>query len=175
LVETEVHDILSKVRIISIFDESIKHKILSIQRDHLQNDEFFENCSIQNSNVIVFFLTKRFINSNKFKEDWSKIKNKVVLIILLENIESCLNLDLKDFFVFDCSSLMNNLEEIKRMKMFLLRLSNLTATNMTIPDHKIISEKNILNELHRKNWIENLEFIEDNQVIVKHGSIFSNQ
>jgi hypothetical protein len=163
---TEIHDTLRKVRIISKFDESNKHEILSIHHDHLLNDEIFENCSIQNSNVIVFFLTKKFINSDKFKEDWSQIKNKVVLIILLENIETCMNLDLKDYFVSDCSSLMNNLEEIKRMKMFLLRLSNLTATN-----HNIILEENIFIELINDICIEDLEFIEDNQVIVKKRSM----
>lgn len=60
------------------------------------------------------------------------------------------------------------------MKMFLLRLSNLPATNnMTILNHKIISEKYLFNEFHSHIRIQDLEFIEDNQVIVKYSYRFA--
>ena len=40
--------VLRKVRVLPLFDKSLEHKISSIQCDHLQIDEIFENCSIEN-------------------------------------------------------------------------------------------------------------------------------
>ena len=50
----EILGVLRKVRVLPLFDKSLEHKVSSIQYDNLQIDEIFENCSIENSNVVVF-------------------------------------------------------------------------------------------------------------------------
>ena len=84
---------------------------------------------IERSNVVVFFLTNKFIESDEFRESWAKRKDKAILIVLLEQIKSSilefLDMDLNQFFVFNLNnsmSLTENDESIRKFKIFLFRL-----------------------------------------------------
>ena len=76
-----------------------------------------------------------------------------------------MGLDLNESNVSDWTSLVNNVQEIKRMKKNFLRLFNFSSNGAILNDNIIFKKY----ESIRKNRIENLEFSGDDQVIVKYS------
>jgi hypothetical protein len=48
------------------------------------NNQLFLLTELESSNVIIFFLTNTFIESDEFKKDWSKRGKKILIIVFLE-------------------------------------------------------------------------------------------
>ena len=68
------------------FDKSNEQQITEYLQQinenyHISNNEFFEKCD-----VIIYFLTNKFLNSKNFIKHWSKRAGKIILVILLEKI-----------------------------------------------------------------------------------------
>ena len=105
-------------------------------KDYFENilgkKRFIINGGLTDSNVIFFFLTKCFVKSDQFKEEWSKRDKKVIFWILLEELESPLDFNLNHFLVFDFKETISSLAKdniIEKNKLFLSRLLSLSKTN----------------------------------------------
>ena len=154
------------------FDESNQETTDEMMKRIDENQQIRKVDSIDKSNIVIFFLTKKFIESDKFKRDLREKENKFILIVLLENIESLLNLDLNQFFVSLFNASMSSIEKeevILRNKRFMSRLKSFKNNSKNeIP----IAERN-LNESKKKflngidGVLEKLENIGHNKIIAK--------
>ena len=131
------------------FDESNQETTDEMMKRIDENQQIRKVDSIDKSNIVIFFLTKKFIESDKFKRDLREKENKFILIVLLENIGSLLNLDLNQFFVSLFNASMSSIEKeevILRNKRFMSRLNSFKNNSKNeIP----IAERN-LNESKKK-------------------------
>ena len=132
----------------------------------------FIKSGLINSNVIFFFLTKCFVESDQFKEEWSKRDNKVLFWILLEELESPLDLNLNHFLVADFNQTMSSLAKennIEKNKLFLSRLFSISKTNSN-NKLEIVSIKfssNICGNNSERFALKQMELINDDEVIIK--------
>ena len=92
------------------FDKSDKKSVYEYLKQVDEYDELKKKESIQKSDIIIFFLTTSFIESDQFKEDWSKRENKVHLIILIETIQTS-SFNLNEFAL---NNLISNSELMKK-------------------------------------------------------------
>ena len=139
----------------------------------LVNEQIKKHDTIESSNVVIYFLTNKFIKSDEFKQNWSKKGNKLILIILLESpIRSSSALDLNNFFVSNFHILMSLAEKeeiIHRNEIFISRLINLKILKnfnlnliSTTDRNQVIIKTENLCYIFLK-----LETIGNNEVIVK--------
>ncbi len=80
------------------------------------NKELLVKTGITNSNVILFFLTNKFVKTDKFKEEWSKRDKTIIIVYLLEKLDMYLDFNLSEFFVsnlYDTLSLVESEEYYK--------------------------------------------------------------
>ena len=132
----------------------------------------FIKSGLINSNVIFFFLTKCFVESDQFKEEWSKRDNKVLFWILLEELESPLDLNLNHFLVADFNQTMSSLAKennIEKNKLFLSRLISLSKTdsNNKLEIISIKFSSNICGNNSERFALKHMELINDDEVIIK--------
>jgi hypothetical protein len=134
---------------------------------------FLEMNKIKCFNVILFFLTNKFIQSDKFREEWNGREKKIILIILLESFNSSSNLDLSNFFVSEFNNLMSLVrreEAINRNRIFLSRLQSFPRTNIRIVYDDSLTSK--LFECRIKyeelgNGTEKIQIIGENEIILQ--------
>jgi hypothetical protein len=135
------------------------------------NKELLVKTGITNSNVILFFLTNKFVKTDKFKEEWSKRDKTIIIVYLLEKLDMYLDFNLSEFFVsnlYDTLSLVESEEIIQKNKVFMTRLINLTKIN-TNKKHDVILNKysiNVSGNSLERMIIGHIELIDD-EVIVK--------
>ena len=161
----EISEFLRKLCVYLSFDKSDEQKVYEYLKQVDDNDELKKKESIQKSDIIIFFLTKNFIESDQFKEDWSKRGEKVYLIILIETIQTS-SFNLNEFSV---NKSISSSELMKKNKIFLSRLINLKKFNL---DHNIrlIDANDLVTEkIKRKQsfLIKKMEFLDDQKVILK--------
>jgi hypothetical protein len=180
---------VNKFTVFLSFDKSNELKIKEYLNKIDECGEIIINESFEKSKILIFFLTKKYIESDQFKENWSKRHDKVILIVLLENFQS--NLNLNEFFVSNfnnSTALVGNEEEIKRNKIFISRLINLKTINLNglviFKNDDLVLKKvgflagwhQVTTNLNCSNWLEfgveesnlkKMDIIGDNLVILK--------
>jgi hypothetical protein len=127
-----------------------------------------------NSDIIMFFLTKKFLKSEKFKEEWSKRKNKIIIVVLLEefDLNSTFGQFFNQFFVsnfYETLSLVSREESIQRNKAFLKKLINIKTINSN-KAHDVILNKfstNIYGNNIERVIVREIGIINDDEVILK--------
>jgi hypothetical protein len=158
------------------FDKSDQETIYGYLKKIDEKIQLFKCDSLELSNVIIFFLTKKFVETNQFKKDWRKRETKVFLIILLEeDIQSLIDFDFNQFNVsyFNHSiSLTEQQEAITRNTIFLSRLINLTDSSVEEMDNgesnKFALKVGEINPNSKKSYVlKRMEIINDEIVIVK--------
>jgi hypothetical protein len=118
----EVISLLRKFSVYLFFDKSNGKKARDFFKKINENKDIQKTAIIQRSDLIIFFFTNKYIESD-FKIDWKKKENKIFFIVLLEDIEQIPSLDLSDAVIFNLYD-SSNLNEIKRFQIFLSRLIN---------------------------------------------------
>jgi hypothetical protein len=118
----EVISLLRKFSVYLFFDKSNGKKARDFFKKINENKHIQKTSIIQRSDLIIFFFTNKYIESD-FKIDWKKKENKIFFIVLLEDIEQIPSLDLSDAVIFNLYD-SSNLNEIKRFQIFLSRLIN---------------------------------------------------
>ena len=130
--------------------------------------------TIEKCDAAIFFLTNKFFQSDKFKEEWSKRDNKVIFIILLDDINSSkideyLNRYIVSLYS-DSIELLGKEEVIRINRVFLSRLCNLKKFNLN-QSYIIDSNDLITKKLQLRNHLEQIliqtEIIGDNLVLLK--------
>jgi hypothetical protein len=158
------------------FDKSDQETIYGYLKKIDKKSQLLKCDSLELSNFMIFFLTKMFVETNKFKEDWRKRENKVFLIVLLEeDIQSSIDFDFNQFNVsyFNHSiSLTEQQESITRNTIFLSRLVNLTDSSVEEIDNgesnKFALKIGEINPNSKKSYVlKRVEIINDEIVIVK--------
>ena len=134
---------------------------------------FLEMNKIKCSNVILFFLTNEFIQSDKFREEWNAREKKIIIIILLESINSSSNLDLNNFFVSEFNNLMSLVrreEAINRNRIFLSRLQSIPRNNIRMVYDDSLTSKLFECQLKCEklgNDTEKIQIIGENEIILQ--------
>jgi hypothetical protein len=139
----------------------------------IETEEIKKCDLIERSNVAVFFLTNKFIESDQFRNSWTKRKDKVILIVLLEQIQSSSFIDwnfnqLSVFHHFhDSMNLTAKEESIQRFKIFFIRLSNFKKGRL---DEIPILESGQLKYNTQdmiQYGIQKMELIDNNKVMIQ--------
>ena len=154
------------------FDKFKEETINEFVKDVFEGNKIFKCDTLELSNVVIYFLTKQFIQSDKFKEDWSKRKDKFFLIILLENIQSLMDFDLNQFCVshFYDSVLTEKKKAMSRNKVFLsqlIKLKNFASVNMDNEESNPNKFALQIGKISSKFFVKTIELISDKIVIVK--------
>ena len=119
--------IVNKIQLYLSFDKSDKMRVTDLFEKFSENNQLFLLTELETSNVIIFFLTNEFIESDEFKKDWSKRGKKILIIVFLEEIKLKLNLNDNQLFVshFDeTMSLLAREKNIEKNKLFLSIIVN---------------------------------------------------
>ena len=137
-----------------------------------KDNQLFIKSGLINSNVIFFFVTRLFLKSDKFKEEWSHRGNKVILLILLEELDTHIDLNVNHLFVSDFNESMSavaKLNTIEKNKIFLSRLVNLSETTLNKKLEKISNKfsSNIYGKISERFTLKHIELINDDEVIIK--------
>ena len=174
-------NLLNDLRVFMAFDKQ-NESMLSEYFEIITTNGIKKCDLIERSNAVVFFLTNKFIESDEFRESWSKRKDKAILIVLLEQIKSStlefLDLDLNQFFVFNFNNLMSLTEKeesIRRFQTLLFRLVNLKKVGVEeIPmvksgqlKYKFSNKSSKCRENGVKETIKKIELIDKNKIIVQ--------
>ena len=155
-----------------------EEKIKDFNQQIDENKEIENTNSIDKSDLVIFFLTNKFIESDQFKEDWRISQKKVFLIVLLENTPPLSFIfDLNQLYVFNNFDSDKIKDSINMFKIFLSRLINFkylnTASTSVIDSSQIKSKifefliNNFENEHDIKTFVKKMEFIEKDVVIMK--------
>ena len=163
----EISALLRRLCAYLSFDKQDEEKVNEVLKQLDENEELKKKESIKTSDIVIFFFTKKFIQTDQFKKDWGKRENKVFLIVLLENMQPS-SFNLNEFMVYDSTNSIVSAVTIKRTKIFLSRLINLKKFNLnnvqSIDDNDLIAKK-----IKRKQFflIKKIEFLENDKVIVQ--------
>jgi hypothetical protein len=135
-------------------------------------NQLFITRNLKNSNIIIFFLTKKFEKTEQFKEEWSQRAQKAFIVILLEEIYWNSSLDLSQYFVsnlYEALSFEAKEEIIQKNKTFITRLIMLTKFNSN-KKHEMILNKfssNVYGNNSERLFVRKIELINDEEVVVK--------
>jgi hypothetical protein len=164
----EVICLLRKFSVYLFFDKSNGKKARDFFKKINENKDIQKTSIIQRSDLIIFFFTNKYIETN-FKIDWKKKENKIFFIVLLEDIEQIPSLDLSDAVIFNLYD-STDLNEIKRFQIFLSRLINfksITSYKMVIYESWELSLRKCFRNYFDLSCVLKLEFIEKDKAIVK--------
>jgi hypothetical protein len=165
--------IVNKIQLYLSFDKSDKMRVTDLFEKFSDNDQLFLLTELESSNVIIFFLTNTFIESDEFKKDWSKRGKKILIIVFLEEIKLKLNLNDNQLFVshFDeTMSLLAREKNIEKNKLFLSRIVNYLKNNNLNKKYETVSNSfssKILNANLERLEVVQIELIENDEVLVK--------
>ena len=135
------------------------------------NEELKKKESIEKADVVIFFLTKKFIESDQFKEDWSKRENKVFLMVSLENIQSTsFDLNKFNFKEITINSISSAADSIERNKLFISRLINFKKLTNLNNVRSIDTNDFIKNKIKIRTSIviKKTEFLGNEKVVVQY-------
>ncbi len=162
----------SSIRYYLSLDKLDKVKVKDYFVKFNEDNQIFIKSGLINSNFIFFFLTRLFLKSDKFKEEWSHRGNKVIFLILLEELDSRIDLNLNHLFVSDFNESMSSVAKqntIEKNKIFLSRLINLSETTLN-KKFEMISYKfssNVYGKNSERFTLKQIELINDDEVIIK--------
>jgi hypothetical protein len=128
--------------------------------------------TILRSDLMIFFLSNKFVTSDHFKADWKEKEKKLFLIVLLENIEQISSLDLNDSILFNFDDSVDS-KEIKRFQIFLSRLIDFKSIKsnqiVMIESSELKSKTSGLRGylFCKNNYVQKLEFIKNDKVIMQ--------
>ena len=167
----EVIKLLRRIKLFSSFDKLDGNKSNEIINEILKHKKLIKIHSIVPSHFVIFFLTNKFIRSKEFNDDWGEKENKVILIILLEEIiiPSSMNLDLNEYFVinfYDSISGSEKNEVFEKInRVFISRLVNLMKLDPIRKDHYEINSDKVDLKMVGKT-VTKIELIGDNYALL---------
>jgi hypothetical protein len=166
----EVISLLRKFSVYLFFDKSNGKKARDFFKKINENKDIQKTSIIQRSDLIIFFFTNKYIESD-FKIDWKKKENKIFFIVLLEDIEQIPSLDLSDAVKFNLYDSIDS-NEIKRFQIFLSRLidfKSIKSSQVVMIERSMLNSKHFGHKFYTnfRNFVQKLEFIGKDKVIVK--------
>jgi hypothetical protein len=165
----EVVRLLRRFSVYLSFGKSNEDKVTDFLKKLDEHEEIEKTKTILRSDLIIFFLSKEFIESDDFQVDWKEKENKIFLIVLLENIEQISSLDLNGSIIFENYDSMD-LKEIKMFQIFLSRLNDfksIKSNQMVMMEKSELNSKRFRLRYSTRNFVQKLEFIGNDKVIVK--------
>ncbi len=151
------------------FDKSNEDKV-NEYFEKIDEDKRIEKTeTILRSDLIIFFLTNKYTESHNFKINWKEKEKKLFLIVLMENIEKISYLDLNDSIIFNFYDSMYS-NEIKRFQIFLSRLidfKSIKSNKIVMIESVMLNSKQFWHKFYTRNFVQKLEFIGKDRVIVK--------
>ena len=145
-------------------------------KDYSENisggNRLFIKSGLISSHVIFFFLTKLYVESDKFRVHWSRRGKKVIFLILLEELDSNLDLNLNNFFVCHFNEKMSSIAKEnsnEKNRLFVSRLIGLSKTTLNKKMETISSKfsSNIHGEKSERFALKQIEVINSDEVIIK--------
>ncbi len=137
-----------------------------------ENDQITNSKSFEKSDVVLFFLTSKYIESDQFKWEWSKKDDKIFFILLLEDISLSLGVDMNQFFVSNFSNLMES--SFEKIEKFLTRITNIKIPPYSSQVLRIDNNQNTFKIFplergydYRTFVIRKMDIINEDEVIVK--------
>jgi hypothetical protein len=158
--------LLSKIRCFLSYNTFDERRVFDFFESMNRDDQLFITRNLINSDIVIFFYTKKFEKTEQFKEEWGKRENKVFLVVLLEELDLNSNLDLSQYFVFnfyESLSLEARKEIIKEITARFVMLTKVNSNEMILSK---FSSNFYGNNIERLN-IRMVELINDGEVIVK--------
>ncbi len=137
-----------------------------------RDNQLFITKNLINSNIIIFFISKDFVKTDQFQEEWSKSDNKVLFIVLLDELDLSFTSDLSSYYVFNFYETLSSVarkEIMQKNKAFTRRLIMLTKVSLN-KNHEMILNKfssNVFGNNSERETIRMVELISVEEVIVK--------
>jgi hypothetical protein len=158
--------LLSKIRCFLSYDTFDDRRVFDFFETMNRDNVLVITQNLISSNIVIFFLTKKFEITDQFKEEWSKRENKVFVVILLEELDLNSNFDLSQYFVFNFYESLSLEARKEIMKEITARFVILTKVNS---NEMILSKfsSNFYGKTSERLIIKSVELINDEEVIVK--------
>ena len=141
-----------------------------------RDNQLFITKNLINSNIIIFFFRKDFVKTDQFQEEWSKSDNKVLFIVLLDELDLSFTSDLSPYYVFNFYATLSSVarkEIMQKNKAFTRRLIMLTKVSLN-KNHEMILNKfssNVFGNNSERETIRMVELINVEEVIVKTSTL----
>jgi len=129
--------LLSKIRCFLSYNTFDERRVFDFFESMNRDDQLFITRNLINSDIVIFFYTKKFEKTEQFKEEWGKRENKVFLVVLLEELDLNSNLDLSQYFVFnfyESLSLEARKEIIKEITARFVMLTKVNSNEMILSE-----------------------------------------